>query len=105
MRVATSTLSPLHEQELLGTRFYEPADHEVVAIDPSPVMIVQRPANASPVAMPAKRSGFIGPQPRGQIVEDRERDVVVTAQHRGFTHAGLHGKAVTVCQFDELVGV
>ena len=54
---------------------------------------------------PAKRSGFIGPQPRGQIVEDRERDVVVTARHRGFTHAGPHGKTVTVCQLDELVGV
>jgi ubiquinone/menaquinone biosynthesis C-methylase UbiE len=37
----------------LGTGSYEPADHEVVAIDPSPVMIAQPPANASPVVMAA----------------------------------------------------
>jgi SAM-dependent methyltransferase len=34
-----------------GTGSYEPVDREVVAIDPSPVMIAQRPANAAPVIM------------------------------------------------------
>lgn len=31
-----------------GTGAYEPADREVVAVDPSPVMLAQRPAGAAP---------------------------------------------------------
>jgi SAM-dependent methyltransferase len=32
-----------------GTGAYEPADRDVVAVEPSPVMIAQRPADATPV--------------------------------------------------------
>lgn len=39
-----------------GTGSYEPADREVVAVDPSPVMIAQRPANAPPVVIATAES-------------------------------------------------
>jgi SAM-dependent methyltransferase len=66
-----------------GAGSYEPRDREVIAVEPSPVMIAQRPANAAPAIQ-----GVVEALP----LEDESVDAtmgVFTMQHWGDVDRGL----------------
>jgi SAM-dependent methyltransferase len=88
-RIAAAVWSALGDARTVlnvgaGTGHYEPSDREVVALEPSPVMIAQRPPGAAPVV-----------QGRAEALpfEDRSFDAVMAVlsdhhwrdRHRGFT--------------------